>query len=53
MKYGTAFQCFGESCFVAVIGYAQFGWYGPAVVMTLYAVGSSINFKMKGFNTLL
>lgn len=48
MRYGTVFQIFGESCLVAVIGYAQFGWKGPAAVMILYVIGAAINYKTKG-----
>lgn len=48
MRLGTAFQTLGESCLVAAIGYAQFGWIGPAIVIGLYASGSVINFKTEG-----
>jgi len=48
MRLGTVFQSFGESCLVAAIGYAQFGWIGPAIVIGLYAIGSIINFKTEG-----
>ena len=36
------------SCFVAAIGYREFGLWGPAIVVALYVVGWIVNEATKG-----